>query len=297
MYVSFSASQTMELNSLLLSVPDVLKKCKEITNCPTLREEFHQLIKIHQAISSFGVIISAPKPVQFFKSDYADFWSEFEGYFPLDDQSRTSVFSMSRVYPLPVRYRVKIVQLFCPPLLKDLCHSEAKNHAHVAQILLGRTLDTSQHTTPQRFFSTYNYPLTCDSAEKLGMDTGKIAQQMGSLLAALHMGASSDAKDIEIVLGGDYDRGLIRNPKVWVLDFNQCSTITLDHHCIPQLVDAFFENEAYFPRPREGDPLFASFASGYIVTSSENAPKLLFLANLFIEGIKVEQAKKDKLRK
>jgi len=119
---------------------------------------------------------------------------------------------------------------------------------------------------------------------------------MGGLLAALHMGASSDAKDVKIVLG-DYDRGLIRNPKVWVLDFNQCSTVTLDHHFIPQLVDAFFENEAYFPRPREGDPLFASFASGYIAASSENAPMLLPLAKLFIEGVKVEQAKKDKLRK
>jgi Zinc finger protein len=136
-----------------------------------------------------------------------------------------------------------------------------------------------------------------DSAEKLGMDTVKIAQQMGCLLAALHMGASSDAKDFEIVLGGDYDRGLICNPKVWVLDFNQCSTVTLDHHCIPKLVDAFFENEAYFPRPREGDLLFASFASGYIVASREHAPKLLPLAKLFIEGINVEQAKKDKLRK
>jgi hypothetical protein len=115
MYVSFSASQTMELNSLLLQLPDVLKKCREITNCPTLREEFYQLMKIHQAISSFRVIISAPKPVQFFESDDADFWSEFEGYFPPDDQSRTSVFSMGRVYPLPVRYRVKIVQLFSRP--------------------------------------------------------------------------------------------------------------------------------------------------------------------------------------
>jgi hypothetical protein len=297
MYVSFSASQTMELNSLLLQLPDVLKKCREITNCPTLREEFYQLMKIHQAISSFRVIISAPKPVQFFESDDADFWSEFEGYFPPDDQSRTCVFSMGRVYPLPVRYRVKIVQLFCPPLLKDRCLTEAKSRAHVARILLGRTLDTSQRTASQRFFSTYNYPLTCDSAEKLGMDTVQIAQQMGGLLAALHMGASSDAKDVKIVLGGDYDRGLIRNPKVWVLDFNQCSTITLDHHCIPQLVDAFFENEAYFPRPREGDPLFASFASGYIAASSENAPKLLPLAKLFIEGVKVEQAKKDKSQK
>jgi hypothetical protein len=204
---------------------------------------------------------------------------------------------MGRVYPLPVRYRVKIVQLFCPPLLKDRCHSEAKSRAHVVRILLGQTLDTSQRTAPQRFFSTYNYSLTRDSAEKLGMDTVKIAQQMGCLLAALHMGASSDAKDVEIVLGGDYDRGLIRNLKVWVLDFNQCSTVTLDHHCIPKLVDAFFENEAYFPRPREGDLLFASFASGYIVASREHAPKLLPLAKLFIEGINVEQAKKDKLRK
>ncbi|KIM72725.1 hypothetical protein PILCRDRAFT_81651 [Piloderma croceum F 1598] len=246
---------------------------------------------------SFGVIISAPKPVQFFESDDADFWSEFGEYFPPDDQSRTCVFSMGRVYPLPVRYRVKIVQLFCPPLLKDRCHSEAKSRAHVARILLGRTIDTSQRTTPQRFFSTYNYPLMRDSAEKLGMDTVKIAQQMGCLLAALHMGASSDTKDVEIVLGRDYDRGLIRNPKVWVLDFNQCSTVTLDHHCIPKLVDTFFENEAYFPHPREGDLLFTLFASGYIVASSEHAPKLLPLAKLFIEGIKVEQAKKNKLRK
>jgi hypothetical protein len=47
----------------------------------------------------------------------------------------------------------------------------------------------------------------------------------------------------------------------------------------------------YFPRPRDGDPLFESFASRYIAASSENALKLLPLAELFIEGIKVEQAK------
>jgi hypothetical protein len=109
---------------------------------------------------------------------------------------------MSRVYPLPSALRKKIIDLFCPAHLRNNPSITARK-SHLARILLGRPIPDPGRVAPQRFFDTYNFPLTRDRAELLGIDVVNTAVEMGRLLAQMHMKAKNDARDIEIVLGAN----------------------------------------------------------------------------------------------
>ena len=99
---------------------------------------------------------------------------------------------MSRVYPLPSALR-KIIDLFCPAHLRNN-PSITAHKSHLARILLGRSIPDPGRVAPQRFFHTYNFPLTHDRAELLGIDVMNMAIEMGRLLAQMHMKAKNDAR-------------------------------------------------------------------------------------------------------
>ena len=133
------------------------------------------------------------------------------------------MYGMSRVYPLPSALRKKIIDLFCPAHLRNNPSITARK-SHLARILLGRPIPDPGRVAPQRFFDTYNFPLTRDRAELLGIDVVNTAVEMGRLLAQMHMKAKNDARDIEIVLGANITNNSTRyhrEPRIWVIDFNQ----------------------------------------------------------------------------
>ena len=59
---------------------------------------------------------------------------------------------------------------------------------------------------------------------------------------------------------------------------------------IHQLVEAFFTNDPYYPRPRPNDQLYQMFCTGYMEAHSMDAVEL---ATAFLRGIEEEQAKRD----
>ena len=105
------------------------------------------------------------------------------------------MYGMSRVYPLPSALRKKIIDLFCPARLRNNPFITARK-SHLARILLVvrfPTLDESHHNDFSTL-DTYNFPLTRDRAELLGVDVGSTAVKMGRMLAQMHMKANGTSR-------------------------------------------------------------------------------------------------------
>ncbi|KAF7347488.1 hypothetical protein MVEN_01505000 [Mycena venus] len=113
----------------------------------------------------------------------------------------------------------------------------------------------------------------------------EVAHAMGTMLAHLHFVGRVDARDVEWVLGGDgYGDHLFR-----VIDFNQ--TRIFDPALgVEVLIDAFFINDPYYPRPRPNDALYQEFKAGFLMACPNEAAGL---DQAFINGIERKQAQKD----
>lgn len=275
-------------------LPGVFKKCRTIDGCETLRNEHSQLQLIQQALGASGNAILAPTPIEFYTSTDSDFWEDISASLPTNDASRTCVYGMSRVYPLPSALRKKIIDLFCPAHLRNNPSITARK-PHLARILLGRPIPDPGRVAPQRFFDTYNFPLTRDRAELLGIDVVNTAVEMGRLLAQMHMKANNDARDIEIVLGANVtnDCTRYREPRIWVIDFNQVAQFDRTEGQIHRLVEAFFSNEAYFPRPRPSDELYQLFSQAYIAECGKIDNVAVMIGRMFVEALEREQLARD----
>ncbi|GME46621.1 exodeoxyribonuclease iii xth [Neofusicoccum parvum] len=161
--------------------------------------------------------------------------------------------------------------------------------------------------------------------EELEMDTIELAMFMAGALAALHWQAGIDARDVEFVLGSAPTFPIVeplsseelqkmdpntstalrvkrkinfsrRSLHLWVLDFNQCSEITMDNDGIKKAVNAYRVNDPYFPKPsREYErdiDLWNAFAIRYLKVSDrilrhEN-PKIRNLPKKFIQAVIVD---------
>ena len=59
---------------------------------------------------------------------------------------------------------------------------------------------------------------------------------------------------------------------------------------VQPLVDAFFVNDPYYPRPRHSDALYVAFKTGY---RSAFYGSTVLLAERFLSAIETEQASRD----
>jgi hypothetical protein len=188
--------------------------------------------------------------------------------------------------------------LICPPHLNKNAHGLVRRGHHLARLLLGRPEPNASRSAPQKFFDTYNFPLTRERMELLGISTVLLSGEMGRMLAQLHMTVRNDARDIEVVLGANITNPVPtrlerREPRVWVIDFNQVKEFNFTETQIPLLVDAFFANEAYFPRARSADSLYNTFSKAYLEECYKIGEVAGQLGQKFIVALKAEQVRKD----
>ena len=202
---------------------------------------------------------------------------------------------MSRVYPLPSARRRSLLICSVPPHMN--AHGLVRLGHYLARLLLGRPEPNADSSAPQRYFNTYNFPLTRGRMELLGINTVLLSGEMGRTLVQLHMTARNDARDIEVVLGANITNPVLtrldrREPRVWVIDFNQVKEFDFTETQIPLLVDAFYANEAYFPRARSADSLYNIFSKAYLECNKigEVAGQL---GQKFIVALEAEQVCKD----
>lgn len=92
----------------------------------------------------------------------------------------------------------------------------------------------------------------------------EVVAGMGEMLSWIHWVAGYDGRDIEFVIAG---AGF--GVRFCVIDFNQMRRLDSDQSCILGLVQAFFSNDPYYPRPVTSQSLYQTFPSGKSGFSNE----------------------------
>lgn len=191
-----------------------------------------------------------------------------------------------RILPLPGIARQALIRKYCPPPFQSAARANPTNRDCLARVYLGRRHPAD--APPSRNFTLRNYNLCLDQMIELELPVKILATAMGEALAIIHWAAHVDGYDIEFVLGSEgnvaytRDESLAlslspeqvvamqphtdlesimtvnfkrRTTRLWVLDFNLCSTWKEEvgweqpEPLVAQLVMAFFENDPYYPRP------------------------------------------------
>lgn len=126
---------------------------------------------------------------------------------------------------------------------------------------------------------------------------------------AMHWTVGTDAADVEFVLGTapvqhylkfveaqhlppgsnvsvlDFNRSV----HLWLLDFDQCGEMTRDDAGVDSAVNAFWENDPYYPRPvpptNQDHSLWEVFRAGYLKHSSSILGPEVQLADAFIDRV------------
>lgn len=236
----------------------------------------------------------------------------------------TDALVASRIRPLPEPTRKLLIQKFCAPHIREAAFADAANKDCLVRLYLG----SMQGRSSMMFFSLRNFKLHLNQLEKLQLNVNYLAEKMGEILAIMHWGAETDARDIEIVLGSSSMKYPVHSPKpmselrsmkkpqnqigpdsqnladfsrrvstLYLLDFNQVRTITLDEAGVDLAVDAFYANDPYFPRPFVQDSIaklvWNAFVSSYKHTSSQILDGNMTLPTMFITRVMDRQMEKN----
>lgn len=210
-----------------------------------------------------------------------------------------------RILPLPKPVREQLIHMFCPPSQVDYALTSIDNKDCIVRIYLGvQRANPYQASNPGEPFSLRNFELSLDRMNEIGIDPLQFVAPMAESLALMHWKANQDARDVEFVLGSAPEGRKItsrdfaelnkmgnpvttwQDPRdiaennltytrrtvcMWLLDFNQVSRITKDAQGVEKAVDAFWQNDPYYPRPWSPQ-LWEQFKSAYLAFSSKISP-------------------------
>ena len=244
-----------------------------------LYNDFRQHLHIHAALKRVPGIkndVKVPKVHSWIPQTATTFWEEFEQYFQQAGGAPSlpcDILKTEKIRPLPPLIRNAFIQKFCPEQLREAAMKATSNSDCLARVYLGR--NTTQERR-QRMFSLRNINLNLDKLLAIGADVQNYAYSIAGALAALHWEAKVDGKDVEFVLGSattkvptlqehccqhatidtylgprenyrqNFRRRVIR---LWMLDFNLCSTISMDDEGVEQAALAWRQNDPYYPKP------------------------------------------------
>lgn len=255
-------------------------------------------VNVAEAFKSSNLSIQIPICHFFALASDSDWWESNLRKFPTRFQTPSHVLCTERILPLPKSIRDGLTELYCPPAKFSQAKQDPANKDCLVRLYLGKRRASE---APSRFFTLRNMILHMDQLEFLGLNAIFYAEQMADALAVIHWRAKYDGRDIEFVLGsapttvrrplnkGDFTKSKsarstwkegmnqtdFRNRRIhiWVLDFNQCRTMSMDESGIDLAVEAFFLNDPYYPRPLgavESDrDLWQAFQDRYLERSRE----------------------------
>ncbi|KAF8223692.1 hypothetical protein L208DRAFT_1445244 [Tricholoma matsutake] len=289
--------------SILSGRPVAFKHVIFTSRTPELKTEFETLRALYDFCNTDS-FFAIPRPLAYYDPELSSSFVSPEGSPVSKGRSRarrplvtevdfkalkldSAAYAMDQVLPLPLSTALKIRMLFYPPGAGDAAIPS------LCRLYFGKALDAR----PSRFFNSANFPLDVSRYRQL-LDTAKgddypsldeIATGMGEILGRLHWRSGYDGRDIEFVMGGASFSGVVMN----VIDFNQMRVWSRDQDKIHQLIEAFFTNDPYYPRPRLNDQLYQMFCIGYMEAYPKEVKEAVELAAAFLRGIEAEQAKRD----
>ncbi|KAK1764270.1 zinc finger protein-domain-containing protein [Phialemonium atrogriseum] len=216
-----------------------------------------------------------------------------------------------RILPLTAPIRELLISLYCAPRIKAQAFADPANKDCLVRVYLGSSQGKS------------------GGMAAVGLDVEGLARRMAKALALMHWAAMTDARDVEFVLGSSSKKKVAslkelrmlktgsytgppsrkvgaedffhRITELWVLDFNQVKTITLDKAGVDQAVEAVKINDPYLSKPlqkgRLEKSLWNAFVTTYLCTSEdiikqeEHGTEALQLPSMFISSL-IEMEKK-----
>ncbi|KAF8513438.1 hypothetical protein BU17DRAFT_28489, partial [Hysterangium stoloniferum] len=222
----------------------------------------------------------------------AEVLCSFDAYLPYHFCNTKAFFSIPR--PLAY-YNPDVDPTFVSPICMPPGRSSTRTRLPLlCQLYFCKIIATSGR--PNKFFNSANFPLdVARYTQVLSTVTSttlpsvkKIATGMGEMLGRLHWWAGYDGHDIEFVMGGASFSGI----EVYVINFNQLHSWLREKEDIKQLVDAFFINDPYYPRPRAIDPIYRHFRTGYINAYPQQSKEAVDIAEAFLLALEAEQAQR-----
>jgi len=258
-----------------------------------------------------------PKPHSYISQDHSQWWASHHNKWPLPSlREPTDLLRMELIPPLPKLVREALITQYCPPEQTAQARADPKNEHCLIRVYLGRR----RSLTPRGGFSLRNFEADLAILDELKLDKLSYARAIAAALAIMHWNVRIDAAEVEFVLGSPpstlhlsaaetavlpprsntevHLASKQRAVHLWLLDFNRCSTITMDAAGVAKAVRAFWENDPYYPRPgavgNEDEALWKVFEGEYLeqsVRSGGEYVRGLGLPRMFIEGA-VQQAKK-----
>ncbi|KAF2242043.1 hypothetical protein BU26DRAFT_584940 [Trematosphaeria pertusa] len=277
----------------------------KLPNSPQKSDQLFNDFQIHSAVKNAFTSLPAtmrtsyniniPEVKMWVDPVASHFWSEHASMFP-DTENSVDVpnygLVTERIFPLPLPVRSAIVDTFCPKEIKkqkDKFLKMPENKDCLVRLYLGRYRKDSP-MTPENV-RLRNFPLHIDEMQYLKLDVEMFAKMIAQALAVLHWKVGVDANDIEFVLGStpeispapsateiqnagkdtsaayyvsDFKH---RTVSMWLLDFNLCAKFSKDPSGLKKIVDGFWWNDPYYPRP--SDKLWDVFVEHYLGISYE----------------------------
>lgn len=280
-------------------------------------------VNVAEAFKSFSLTIQIPMCHYFALANDSDWWDSNIKKFPPKFQIPTHVLCTERILPLPKIVRDGLTKLYCAPAKVAQAKEDEANKDCLVRLYLGKRRASE---APSRFFTLRNMILHMDQMESLGLDVVYYAEQMADALAVIHWRTKYDGRDIEFVLGSaptfvrrplgkeDFSESQParstwkeatnqinfrkRKTDIWVLDFNQCRSISMDEAGIDIAVEAFFLNDPYYPRPMGAVTsdldLWQAFQDRYLkrsreIVAGEDGEGMKSLPERFIERLLEKQ--------
>lgn len=307
-----------------------------------LWDDFVAHSRVQQAFDNIHIECRVPRLYSYIPKSNNVWWEQNMSLFPTVHESFTlpaMVLVSERILPLPKIAREALIEKYCSADSRAFVIANQTNRDCLARVYLGRRRVT---TTPPPNFTLRNFNLHLDQMIDLRYPVDKLASDMGEALAIMHWSANIDAYDVEFVLGCEGERKygqdifsalnmtpsevttmephtdieslltinfMRRTTRLWVLDFNLCHAWNEDvatHNpdsLISHLVEAFYENDPYYPLPLMEDhleqKLWDMFSKSYIAKSSQvllgKEQRLTRLPQMFIDGcIRREKDSLDK---
>jgi len=313
--------------ALTATAPTAVIKLPNASNKET---ELHNDDRIHLRVQkAFATVpssrwdINVPGLLGWVSSNTEPFWANHAGSL-VPNYGLLS----ERIFPLQAPVREAIVDRLCPKSItgnkKDFLNKAENEDCLVRLYLGGRTVSRTRMDASS--IRLRNFPLHVDEMESLKLDTGGYAKVIARALAILHWRAGVDANDVEFVFGcapqvrgpsqhrlpeelentsmenahmdlaerllqTDITTGSVR---IWLLDFNQCERFCDDEEGLKQLVNGYWWNDPYYPRPnstnKHDKQLWKTFAQQYLEVSGELTDSKM--PGRFIKGVEAEGKKR-----
>ncbi|KAJ4338716.1 hypothetical protein N0V95_007987 [Ascochyta clinopodiicola] len=250
----------------------------------TLWNDYTQHLKIQEVFDKLGrseLQVRTPRVWYFVKMDDESWWTQNKDRFPKTATDWTNLLCTERILPISRPLRESLIDEYCPKRNIEQAKEIEVNKDCLVRLYLGKR----RSRVNTSFFSLRNFCLHLDQMEELELKIDQFATTIAEALAVMHWACRLDANDIEFVVGSAPDISAEPNlivPKpltsvdinkmkpntstwnahtndfkkrqihIWMLDFNRCRPFQPSN--LTPLVDAFFVNDPYYPRPHSTNP-------------------------------------------